>query len=504
MILVEVGPAGVLARDLGALFEQALGQRGRLQAQRQELVVAHAEVVLVRLAARVGQVGDLHAHHVADHLGQVEHPVRLGDLVQHPGPVAGVRRVADGQLDAPHGVPDVDERAGLAAGAVHGERVADGRLHEEPVQHGAVVAVVVEPVDQPLVPAGLVGLGAPHDALVQVGDAQPVVLRVEREHELVERLGHVVDRARVGRVQDLPLQLTVRGGHLDRQVALGDRRAARPAVAVDAHRAQVGQRGVDARVDQGGEQVVRGPHVVVHRVPLGLRGAHRVRRGALLGEVHDRVRAQFQQHRDQPVVLGGQVEVDEADLAAGHLTPDLDPLADRADRGQRLHLEVDVDLATAQVVDNGHVVATIRQIQRGRPAAEPVAAENQDAHSDSHHLPQLHRRPRQCRWTGSGSCRAAFLARQTVPWPAVYPPTLDPIPVLDKAAYGQLAEWSPTRQPEHPSQASAGAPASQRFALVSGHLGAGLTPGELGDAALGRSPWCTLRRRWHRSTRYSP
>ena len=105
---------------------------------------------------------------------------------------------------------DVDERAGLPAGAVHGQRVADGGLHEEPVQHGAVVAVVVEPVDQPVVPARLVGLGAPDDALVQVGDAQPVVLGVEREQQLVQRLGHVVDRAGVGRVQDLPLQLAVR------------------------------------------------------------------------------------------------------------------------------------------------------------------------------------------------------------------------------------------------------------------------------------------------------
>jgi len=33
------------------------------------------------------------------------------------------------------------------------------------------------------------GVAFPHDALVQVGDAQLVVERVEREQELVERLG---------------------------------------------------------------------------------------------------------------------------------------------------------------------------------------------------------------------------------------------------------------------------------------------------------------------------
>jgi hypothetical protein len=91
------------------------------------------------------------------------------------------------------------------------------------VQDGAVVAVVVEPVDQTLVEHGLVGLGTPDDALVQVGDAQPVVLGVEREHQLVEGLRHVVHRSGVGRVQDLPLELARRGRHLDRQVALGDR-----------------------------------------------------------------------------------------------------------------------------------------------------------------------------------------------------------------------------------------------------------------------------------------
>ena len=43
-----------------------------LQAQFEELVVADHQVVFLGLAARVGQVGDLGAHHVTDHLGQVQ------------------------------------------------------------------------------------------------------------------------------------------------------------------------------------------------------------------------------------------------------------------------------------------------------------------------------------------------------------------------------------------------------------------------------------------------
>jgi hypothetical protein len=74
----------------------------------------------------------------------------------------------------------------------HRQRVPDGRLHQEPVQHGAVVAVAVEPVDEPLVPGGLVSLRAPDNALVQVGDPEPVVGGIEREQQLVKGLGQVV------------------------------------------------------------------------------------------------------------------------------------------------------------------------------------------------------------------------------------------------------------------------------------------------------------------------
>ena len=110
-----------------------------------------------------------------DQLGELAHAVRLGDLVEHRDLLAALGRVLQGDLDAAHGVADVDERPGLAAGAVHGQRVADRRLHEEAVEHGAVVAVVVEAVDEALVEGRLGGLGAPDDALVQVGDPQCVV-----------------------------------------------------------------------------------------------------------------------------------------------------------------------------------------------------------------------------------------------------------------------------------------------------------------------------------------
>lgn len=81
-------------------------------------------------------------------------------------------------------------------------RVADRRLDEEAVEHGAVVAVIVEAVDQLLVPPCLLRVGAPDDALVEVGDPQSVVLRVELEQQLIQALCHVVDGARIGRIEN--------------------------------------------------------------------------------------------------------------------------------------------------------------------------------------------------------------------------------------------------------------------------------------------------------------
>ncbi len=367
--------------DVGALVEQSVGQRGRGQAERQEPVVADDQVVLLGLHPRVGQVRHRDPGQLADQLGQVAHPVALGDLVEDHRLVARGRRIGQGDLDTPDGVLDVDEGAGLAAGAVHGQRVVDGGLHQEPVEHGAVVAVVVEAVDQPFVAGGLLGLGAPDDALVQVGDPHLVVGRVEGEHQLVEGLGEVVDRAGIGRVQDLALQVALRGGDLDGQVALRDRGRAGPAVAVDAHGAQVHQRRVGPGRDQRGQQVVGGPHVVVDGVALARGGPHRVRRRPLLGEVHDRVRAQPGQQGGQPVALGGQVEPDEADLPAGDLLPDPQPFAEGPDRRERLDLQLQVDRTAAEVVDDGHIVAAVGEVERGGPAAESVAAQYENTHA---------------------------------------------------------------------------------------------------------------------------
>src|SRR6185312_2125989 len=101
-------------------------------------------------------------------VGQIAYPVRLGHLVEYLHPLAALRSVLQRKLDAAHRILDMDEGAGLAAGAMHRQRIADRRLDEEAVEHRAVIAVIIEAVDELLVQARLLRVRAPDDALMQV------------------------------------------------------------------------------------------------------------------------------------------------------------------------------------------------------------------------------------------------------------------------------------------------------------------------------------------------
>ena len=361
------------------LEQQPLRQGGGPQAEVQERVVVHVQVVLRGLLPGVGDHLHLGAGESGHELREVADPVGLRHLVEDLHAVAGRRGVEQGQLHAPDHVLEVDERPGLPAGAVHGQRVADRRLDEEAVEHRAVVAVVVEAGDEPLVERRLRGAGAPDDALVQVGDPQAVVPGVEREHGLVQDLGHVVQRAGVGGVEDLLGDRAVRSGDLHVQVALRD---AHPggAVPVDPHGAQVHHVDVQPGLHDRAQHVVRGADVVVHGVALRGRGAHGVRRRPLLREVHHGVRALDDQEVEERLVVGGEVDLGRADPPARQLLPGRAALVEAADGRQRLRPEPDVDGAAGEVVHHHHVVAARGQVQGRGPAAEAVAAEDRDLH----------------------------------------------------------------------------------------------------------------------------
>eukprot|EP00630_Chrysocystis_fragilis_P005810 CAMPEP_0197391946 /NCGR_PEP_ID=MMETSP1165-20131217/3423_1 /TAXON_ID=284809 /ORGANISM="Chrysocystis fragilis, Strain CCMP3189" /LENGTH=642 /DNA_ID=CAMNT_0042917545 /DNA_START=154 /DNA_END=2080 /DNA_ORIENTATION=+ len=364
----------VLAGDELDLVEEGVVEERGLEAEVAELSVGDVELVLGGLLARVGEEAGRDAGALGDDVGDVADAPGLGDLVEDLDGRARLGRVVDGELDALARVRDVDEGARLAARAVDGEGDAEGGLHEEAVEDGAVVAVVVEAVEEAVVHGGERRVGAPDDALVEVGHAEGVVLVVELEEEGVEALGGVVDRAGVGRVEDLGRPAAGKR-HVD--VALRDL-AARGAVPVDAHRPEVDQVGARVRLDDRRQHVVRPAHVVVNRVPLLALALLRVRRRSLLGEVHDRVRPARVDQRREPVVVLRDVDVREVDRLPRQLVPRREPRLGMRDRRQRVAPELHVDLTPRHVVHDRHVVTRVRQVQRRRPPAEPVPAQHQD------------------------------------------------------------------------------------------------------------------------------
>ena len=165
-------------------------------------------------------------------------------------------RVGDRQLDAGEGVADVEEAAGLVAGAVDGQRVADHRLQAEAVEHGAEDLVVVEAGDQALVAGGLLGLDPVDDALVEVGRAQAPDAAGEVDVGRVVDLRAVVERGRQLRERQRVLAPLV----LDLDVALLD---VDVGLAVLAHRPELDQVAVGDVVADREEQVEVADHVRV-------------------------------------------------------------------------------------------------------------------------------------------------------------------------------------------------------------------------------------------------
>src|SRR5690606_3308959 len=135
---LALDPVGVVHRDLQHLGEMLVGQQVRLQPEVQEVGVDRVVVVVVLLHARVLGRGDVHVQAQVDSdllhlLGELLDGELLGELVVD-AELATVGGVLAGDLDAAHGVLDVQVAAGLGAVAVDGEVVADRALDDEAVQ----------------------------------------------------------------------------------------------------------------------------------------------------------------------------------------------------------------------------------------------------------------------------------------------------------------------------------------------------------------------------------
>src|SRR6202040_1225180 len=113
---------------------------------------------------------------------QVENRELLRELVVHSA-LATRGRILACNFDASYRVTDVEEAAHLPALAVHGEWLADGGLHAEPVEHGAEHVVVIEAIDKGFVESDFVGHCPVHDALIQIGGANSPDFA--REHDVM-------------------------------------------------------------------------------------------------------------------------------------------------------------------------------------------------------------------------------------------------------------------------------------------------------------------------------
>src|SRR5262249_24382501 len=140
-----------------------------------QLGVLRVVIVLLGFDARIGNVIDLDVQPEFsasrfNHLSQMKDGEALGELVVDSAFALGGGIVAS-DLDAADGVANAQEAASLAASAIDSQRLADGRLHAEAIEHGAEDVVVVEAIDKRIVLRSLVGHGAIDDALIEIGGA---------------------------------------------------------------------------------------------------------------------------------------------------------------------------------------------------------------------------------------------------------------------------------------------------------------------------------------------
>ena len=315
-----VTPVLELLHNLGNLIEKSLIQRNGLQTKVAELSVGNIKLILGSLLTGVGEHVHLNTGLLGNKRGNITDSAGLSHLVEDLHALSGLGGVVNGNFNAAGGVGNMDEGTGLSSGTVDGQRNAHGSLHKETVEDGAVISVVIETVDKALVLDRLGGVGAPHNALVKVGDAEVVVLLVELPDEGVKALGGVVDGSGVGGMEDVGLAAAGEG---DIDVALGNF-SARGTVAVNAHGSEMDNVSIDVGIHDGTAKVVGARDIVVDSVALGLGVLHRVGGGALLGEVDDGVGLLVLDELNEEVVILGNIEVDELHLFAGYLLPGLD------------------------------------------------------------------------------------------------------------------------------------------------------------------------------------
>ena len=325
----------------------------RLQSEIYQLGVFRVVVVFLGLDARIRQVVNLdsQAHLACRGLHQsrdVQDGKLLRELVEYAA-LAREGRVQARQLDATHGISNIQKAARLTSFAIDGQRMSDGCLDTKTVQDRTEDFIVIEAIDESLVEADFIGHGAVDDALVEIGGAELPDLAAEHDVVAVVNFREVIKRAglfRVGKNVAAPVVL-------DGDVALFNINIRR---AVFAHRTQLDQ--VTLRLEfLECEEQVEGAHNVVHLREDGVFPVdHRVGSGALLGKMDDGVGLErFDRGREKVVI--GHVAGERFYDVPGEFLPDPQPVREGTNRRQGLHAEFMIPLPARKVVENGYRVA---------------------------------------------------------------------------------------------------------------------------------------------------
>ena len=266
--------------------------------------------------------------------------------------LAGFRGILAGNFDAAHRVANVEKAAGLSALSVDRERLADGGLHAEAIEHRAEHVVVIEAIDQRFVQLNFIGHGAIHHALIEVGRANAPDFAAEHDVVAVMHFGKMVEGAGLLGVGKHILAAVV----LDGDVALFDVDVGSP---VFAHGAQLDEVAIGAQFANG-EEHVHGAHHVIH---LGedrvFAVDHRIRRGTLLGEMDDGVRLKCFYGGFEKIVIGNVADKELDGFSCAFL-PDAQPVGERTNRSESLRAELVIPLAPDKIINYRYLMTLVR------------------------------------------------------------------------------------------------------------------------------------------------
>jgi len=210
-----------------------------------------------------------------------------------------------------------------------------------------------------------------HDALVNIRATQIPRSRAKQHVRRVVAFRQVVERTTLFRVRQRIRSTVVRDG----QVAFFnvDIRST-----VFTHGAEFDQVAIRRKLFDR-VQDVNGTHDVVRLRENRTRSIHhRVRRRTLLTKVHRGSRVEFLKRRAQKLVVA-HVADEQLDLSPGNFFPLANSFVDGFNRRQGVETELIIERTSAQVIDDGDLVASLGQVQRRRPSAVTITADNHNA-----------------------------------------------------------------------------------------------------------------------------